>query len=182
MMGSVAGKVPGMGELVEAYAQAVKNMQGDIQTLDDYVTKRTKAIKAFDEAVEGYDYDSMLEDVDDFGSDLADGGGTKLSADSINIARDTAGLERDMNNKERAWKENQRCIIRSNAELNAIKKYAAELDKERRSLPSQKELQAELTKARFFDTYYGYLQENPNAVPSKQQAQNMGFDSPLRAK
>lgn len=177
MLGSVAEKVPGMGEFMAQYAKAVKNMEGDVKTIADAVRQRNEAIAQFDSAVEGYDYDKLLLDADQFEEDYdTGGGGRKLSADQINVNRETAPELERAEDAQRFWRDTQKCIIAQSARMKALKNSSQRLIEEYKGLPNQTQLDQRAQEARNYSDYVQAVKNDASKLTLK-QAQNMGFSS-----
>lgn len=177
MLGSVAEKVPGMGEFMAQYAKAVKNMEGDVQTIAEAVRKRNEAIAEFDSAVEGYDYDKLLLDADQFEEDYeTGGGGRRLSADQINVNRETAPELERAEDAQRFWRNTQKCIIAQSARMKALKNSSEALIEEYRALPNQAQLDKRAQELRNYSDYVQAVKNDASKLTLK-QANNMGFSS-----
>ncbi len=176
MIGLVAEKVPGMGEFMSKYAEAVKSMQGNVKTIAEAVRKRNEAINDRS-AIEGYDYEKLQLDAETFEEDYATGGsGRKLSADYINVQRNTADELARAENAQRFWKDTQRCVIREAARMKALKQNSDSMQEEYKKLPDQRKLDRELSHA---EAYAQYKRANGNSTErlNSKQAKLMGFES-----
>jgi len=185
MLGSIAGKVPGMGEFVEKYAEAVKAMQKDVEAIAAGTLRTNEAIAAADEAIGGYDYDKLKRDAQQFDEDLDEegGGGTRYSADQLNLWRQTADERYEMDEAQREVRRLEDCIKDCRARMQALKNLWNELNKEYKSLPPQSQLKQELQEASFKSIYFEQYQAAAAAgqrwVPTAQDLKNMGESSAL---
>ena len=183
MLSGIAGKVPGMGEFVEKYAEAVKLMQKDVETIAAAVERTNEAIRQADEAIGGYDYDSLLQDLGEFEEDLEEGGGggQRLNADEMNLADYTSDERNAMDEARDRVRRLQDCIRDCTARRKALLGLYAELREEYRSLPSQAQLDLEYEQAIFQAVFQERFAAAEAAgrtwQPTAEDAARMGADS-----
>lgn len=182
MLGTVAEKVPGMGEFMAQYAKAVKNMEGDVKTIAEAVRKRNEAIAGFNTAIEGYDYDKLMLDADQFEEDFDEGGGgSRISADQINVNDAVAGELERAEDAQKFWRAKQKCIIKQSARMKALKKSSDSLREDYSKLPNQAKLDKRARELRNYSNYRQAFGSDTDQLILK-QAQRMGFDSVQAAK
>lgn len=173
LVGDVAGKVPGMGEFVQMYAQGVEGMVDNLRFIQQRHNMTVDAINDIEQFTNDF-YDTDVDLDDAAPSSSSSSRPTKEDIDALNRYRATREEGRALENATANLRSYENCIKNGQSEIYAILRRIRDLEDERDRLGNERGLWHDYdAKRRLHAWYQNYVEANgTEATPTTQREFN----------